>query len=309
MYCQFLPWVDATAYRGPVSTESEIREFLTSRRAKVTPEQAGLPVYGRRRRVTGLRREEVALLAEISVEYYARLERGNARGVSSDVLDGIANALRLDDAERAHLVDLVRAANAGPPVRGRPDQHVRPSVKRVVDAITGIAAFVGNGRLDILHVNAVAGALYSEHLRDPIKPANSARFAFLNPAAREFYVDWNAVSHDIVAALRIEAGRNPYDRALSDLIGLLSTRSDEFRRQWAQHDVYVHRTGTKTLHHPLVGDMSLSFEVFELPADPGLTLATYSAEPGSTSEEALRELGRWSETRAKLAAAHAGSSV
>jgi hypothetical protein len=151
--------------------------------------------------------------------------------------------------------------------------------------------------------------LYSEHLRDPIKPANSARFAFLNPAAREFYVDWNAVAHDIVAALRIEAGRNPHDRALSDLIGLLSTRSDEFRRQWAQHDVYVHRTGTKTLHHPLVGDMSLSFEVFELPADPGLTLATYSAEPGSVSEARLRELAEWSVTRERLTAERAQSAV
>lgn len=270
-----------------------------------------MPRYGRKRRVSGLRREEVALLAEISVEYYARLERGNARGVSNDVLDGVANALRLDDAERRHLLDLVRAANEGRPARRSPAQHVRPSVKRVVDAITGIPAFIGNGRLDILHVNAVAEALYSGHLRDPIKPANSARFAFLNPLAREFYVDWDAVSHDIVAALRIEAGRwrNPYDRALSDLIGMLSTRSEEFRRQWAHHDVYVHRTGTKTLHHPLVGDMSLSFEVFELPADPGLTLATYTAEPGSESEGRLRELAAWGATRERLATARAEDPV
>jgi transcriptional regulator with XRE-family HTH domain len=292
-----------------VSTESEIREFLTSRRAKVTPETAGLPRYGRKRRVAGLRREEVALLAEISVEYYARLERGNARGVSNDVLDGIADALRLDDVERRHLLDLVRAANEGRPARRAPAHHVRPSVKRVIDAITGIPAFVGNGRLDILHVNAVAEALYSEHLRDPIKPANSARFAFLNPLAREFYVDWDSVSHDIVAALRIEASRNPYDRALSDLVGLLSTRSEEFRRLWAQHDVYVHRTGMKTLHHPLVGDMSLSFEVFELPADPGLTLATYSAEPGSESEARLRELAEWGATRERLTTASAENAV
>jgi transcriptional regulator with XRE-family HTH domain len=309
VYWQFLPPLDATAYGCAVGTENEIREFLTSRRAKVTPEVAGLPRYGRYRRVAGLRREEVALLAEISVEYYARLERGNARGVSTDVLEGIAVALRLDDVERRHLLDLVRAANEGLPARRAPAQHVRPSVKRVVDAITGIPAFVGNGRLDILYVNAVAQALYTEHLRDTIKPANSARFAFLNPRAREFYVDWDAVSHDIVAALRIDAGRNPYDRALSDLIGLLSTRSEEFRRLWAKHDVYVHRTGTKTLHHPLVGDMSLSFEMFELPADPGLTLATYTAEPGSESEARLWELAEWGATRERLATASAENTI
>jgi len=218
------------------------------------------------------------------------------------VLEAVSDALRLDEAERQHLRDLVAAADVGRP-RRRSVQigQVRPSIKRLVDAITGIPAFVGNGRLDILYANEVARALYSDHLRDPIKPANSARFAFLNPIARQFYIDWDGTTHDIVAALRLQAGRNPFDRYLTDLIGVLSTRSEEFRKQWARHDVYQHRTGTKTLHHPLVGDMSLSFELLDLPADPGLTLGTYSAEPGTASEARLLDLARWGATRTGLA--------
>jgi transcriptional regulator with XRE-family HTH domain len=281
----------------------EIREFLTTRRAKITPGRAGLPTYGRHRRVSGLRREEVALLAGISVEYYTRLERGNARGVSDDVLDAVSGALQLDEAERAHLLDLVRAANVErTPRRTTMSPRVRPSIGRIVDAIDGLPAFVHNGRLDVLYANQLAVALYSEQFRDPVRPPNSARFMFLDPRARTFYVDWEKVAHDVVAALRGEAGRNPYDRALSDLVGLLSTRSEEFRVRWASHDVRFHRSGTKRFHHPLVGDLTLAYEGLELPADAGLTLVTYSAEPGSTSEAALEELGRWSATRAKLSA-------
>lgn len=281
----------------------EIREFLTTRRAKLTPERAGLPTYGVHRRVAGLRREEVALLAGISVEYYTRLERGNARGVSDDVLDAVSRALQLDEAEHDHLLDLVRAANAERPPRRTPTpQRVRPSVQRIVDAMTGIPAFVHNGRFDILHANQLATALYSEHFRDPVRPPNSARFLFLDPRARAFYADWETAANDIVATLRGEAGRNPFDRALSDLVGLLSTRSEEFRVRWASHDVRFHRTGTKRLHHPLVGDLTLAFEALELPADRGLVIVTYSAEPGSASEARLRELERWSATRARLSA-------
>jgi transcriptional regulator with XRE-family HTH domain len=281
----------------------EIREFLTTRRAKVTPERAGLPTFGRHRRVAGLRREEVALVAGISVEYYTRLERGNARGVSDEVLDAVSRALQLDEAERAHLLDLVRSGNEErAPRRTAAPQRVRPSIRRVVDALSDVAAFVHNGRLDILYANPLAAALYSEHDRDPVRPANSARFLFLDPRARIFYVDWEKVAHDVVAALRGEAGRNPYDRALSDLIGLLSTRSDEFRVRWADHDVRFHRSGTKRFHHPLVGDLTVAYEALDLPADPGLVLVTYSAEPGSPSEDALNELQRWSSTRARLSA-------
>jgi transcriptional regulator with XRE-family HTH domain len=285
-----------------MANQDEIREFLTTRRAKLTPDRAGLPTFGRHRRVAGLRREEVALLAGISVEYYTRLERGNARGVSDDVLDAVSRALQLDEAERAHLLDLVRTANAERPARRATSaQRVRPSVERIVDALVGIPAFVHNGRLDILHANQLASALYSEQFGDPVQPPNSARFLFLDRRARAFYADWETVAHDVVAALRGEAGRNPYDRALTDLIGLLSTRSDEFRVLWAGHDVRFHRSGAKRFHHPLVGDLTLAYESLDLAADAGLTIVTYSAEPGSSSEAALRDLERWGATRAKLA--------
>ena len=285
-----------------MSNADEIREFLTTRRAKVTPQRAGLPMYGRTRRVPGLRREEVALLAGISVEWYTRLERGYGSGVSEDVLDSVSAALQLDEAERAHLGDLVRTANAERPARrASTPQRVRPSVARVVDAMVEIPAYVMNGRLDILYANPLAEALFSEVLRDPARPANFARFLFLDPRSRTFWLDWEKAANDTVAVLRSEAGRNPYDRNLSDLIGQLSTRSDEFRIRWAAHHVRFHRVATKQMHHPLVGDMTLAFEAFELPADMGLSVGTFSAEPGSTSQERLHELAVWSSTREKLA--------
>ena len=282
----------------------DIGEFLTSRRAKVTPQRAGLPMYGRKRRVPGLRREEVALLAGISVEWYTRLERGNGRGVSDDVLDSIGTALQLDEAERAHLGDLVRTANAErPPRRPSVAPRVRPSIARVIDAMVEIPAYVMNGRLDILYANPLAEALLSELLRDPVRPGNFARFLFLDPRSRTFWLDWEKAANDTVAILRSEAGRNPYDRTLSDLVGQLSTRSDEFRIRWAAHDVRFHRVATKQMHHPLVGDMTLAFEALELPADQGLSVVTYSAEPGSESEERLHELALWSAARNRLATA------
>jgi transcriptional regulator with XRE-family HTH domain len=291
-----------------MSNADDIREFLATRRARLTPEQAGLPSYGRTRRVPGLRREEVALLAGISVEYYTRLERGNARGVSDDVLESVSRALQLDDAEHAHLLDLVRTANTErPPRRPSTPSQVRPSICRLVDAMSAIPAFITNGRLDILYANPLLEALYSEHFRDPARPVNSARFMFLDPRARTFYPDWDTNARDAVAALRGEAGRNPYDRGLSDLVGLLSTRSEEFRVQWARHDVRFHRSGTKRMHHPLVGDLTLAYERLDLPADAGLALVTYSAEPGSRSEAALRELARWASTRERLTTADVGA--
>jgi len=277
-----------------VDTSNDIREFLTTRRAKITPAQAGLPDYGGRRRVAGLRREEVAMLAGISVEYYTRLERGNANGVSGDVLEGVVRALQLDEAEREHLFDLVRAANANGPVRRRPSQErVRPIVQRILDEMGGVPAYVRNGRLDLLASNRLGEALYSKVFVDPIRPANMARFLFLSPGATEFFPDWETIANDAVALLRAEAGRDPYDRRVSDLVGELSTRSDEFRVRWAAHDVKFHRTGTKRLHHPLVGDLVLSFEALELPGDPGQRINVYTAEPGSSSQEALNLLASW----------------
>jgi transcriptional regulator with XRE-family HTH domain len=279
-----------------VQTRSEIREFLSSRRAKITPAQAGLTAYGPRR-VPGLRREEVAVLAGVSVPYYTRLERGDLSGVSEGVLDALARALQLDDAERAHLFDLARAAGpmAKRPRRSAPKQ-IRPSVQRLLDAITGAPALVQNGRLDILGANQLARALYSELFRDPTRPANHARFNFLNPKAHDVYPDWERGADDAVALLRAEAGRDPYDRELTDLIGELSTRSEEFRARWADHNVRLHQTGTKRFHHPVVGELTLAFEMMELAADPGLNLLTFTAEPGSKSDEALNLLGSWAAT-------------
>jgi len=278
-----------------VDLTNEIAEFLTSRRAKVTPEQVGLPTYGPRR-VPGLRREEVASLAGVSVEYYKRLERGNASGVSESVLEALAQALQLDDAERAHLFDLARAANPIAPRRRRPvQQRVRPVVHRILDSIT-TPAIVRNSRVDYLAANPLGRALYAPLFESREQPANSARFTFLDPAAQDFYVDWERVAKDLVAHLRSEAGRHPHDRGLSDLIGELSVRSAEFRTWWAAHNVRYHQTGTKRLHHPIVGDLELSYEVMELPADAGVTISVYSAEPGSRSQEALDLLASWAST-------------
>jgi transcriptional regulator with XRE-family HTH domain len=279
-----------------VQSKSEIREFLTSRRAKITPEQAGLTAYGPRR-VPGLRREEVAVLAGVSVPYYTRLERGDLSGVSEGVLDALARALQLDDAERAHLFDLARAA--GPMAKRRrrsAPKQIRPGVQRLLDAITGAPALVQNGRLDILGANQLGRALYSELFRDPTRPANHARFNFLNPRARDLYPDWERGADDAVALLRAEAGRDPYDRELTDLIGELSTRSEEFRARWADHNVRLHQTGAKRFQHPVVGELTLTFEMMELAADPGLNLLTFTAEPGSKSDEALNLLGSWAAT-------------
>lgn len=286
---------------------SELSQFLTSRRAKVTPDQAGLPSYGQRR-VPGLRREEVASLAGVSVEYYKRLERGNATGASDQVLDALADALKLDDAERAHLFDLARAASPIAPRRpSRPvQQRVRPTVQRILESITAPAT-VSNMRCDYLAANPLGRALYAPLFESREQPPNSARFTFLDPAAQEFFVDWEKAAKDLVGALRAMAGRNPYDRALSGLVGELSTRSDAFRTWWAAHNVRYHQTGTKRLHHPVVGELELSYEVMELVADTDLRLAVFTAEPGTRSEEALNLLASWAATPGQLPHEHAAA--
>jgi transcriptional regulator with XRE-family HTH domain len=280
-----------------VDNRSEVRDFLASRRARITPEQAGLPVLGGNRRVPGLRREELAVLAGVSVDYYTRLERGSLSGASDSVLEAIARALQLDEAERAHLFDLARAAGTAPHrARRTPQQRVRPSVQAMLDAMTGAPAVVRNGRLDILAANTLGRALYSELYRDPVRPANHARFAFLDPHGRDFWIDWERAANDTVGILRAEAGRNPYDRALTDLVGELSTRSEDFRTRWAAHNVNLHRTGNKLINHPVVGRLELMFDTLELPADTGLTMLVYTAEPGSASADALNLLASWAAT-------------
>lgn len=272
---------------------NELSEFLTSRRAKIAPEQAGLRSYGRRQ-VPGLRREEVASLAGVSVDYYKRLERGNASGVSDGVLEALADALQLDDAERAHLFDLARAASPMPSRRlRRPSaQQVRPVVQRIVDSISSPAT-LSNMRGDYLTANALGRALYAPLFDSAEQPPNSARFTFLDPAAQQFFPDWEKNAKDLVANLRAEAGRNPHDRALHDLVGELSTRNEQFRKWWAAHNVRNHRTGRKRIHHPTVGDLELEYEVMELAADTGLRLAVFTAESGTRSAEALVLLASW----------------
>ena len=280
-----------------MDVSTDIAEFLTTRRARITPEQAGLPNYGKRR-VPGLRREEVASLAGMSVEYYKRLERGNVSGVSELVLEALARALQLDDAERAHLFDLARAANPVAVTRSRPiKQRIRPVVQQILDQIAA-PGLVRNARLDHVGANALGRALYAPMFDSREQPANSARFTFLDPAAADFYPDWERVATELVAHLRSEAGANAYDRQLSDLIGELSTRSDEFRVRWAAHNVRFHSTGTKRIHHPLVGDLELSYESLELSADDGLTVAVFTAQPGSASQQALDLLASWAATPA-----------
>ena len=243
----------------------------------------------------GLRREEVALLAGVSIDYYIRLERGNLGGVSESVLEALVRALQLDEAERGHLFDLARAAGmSSRQSRPAPQQQVRPGVQRILDAMADAPAFVRNGRRDILAANRLGHALYSELYVDPVRPANVARFVFLSPRARDFFLDWAGAANDLVANLRTEAGRSPYDRDLSGLVGELSTRSEEFRTLWAAHNVRYHRSGLKDIHHPVVGDLHLTFEAMDLPADPGLSLIVYGTEPGSASEDALKLLASWS---------------
>ncbi|MFG2036571.1 helix-turn-helix transcriptional regulator [Dactylosporangium sp. NPDC048998] len=280
-----------------MDNRDEVREFLASRRARITPDQAGLPQYGGTRRVQGLRRAEVALLAGVSPDYYTRLERGNLTGVSDGVLEAIAQALRLDEAERSHLHDLARAANSSPRTRRRPGrQQVRPAVQRLLDAMTDAPTFVRNGRLDILAANPLGRALYSPAFANPDRPVNLARFCFLDPAAADFYPDWDDAANTTVALLRTEAGRDPYDKALTDLVGELATRGEAFRSRWAAHNVRLHHTGVKHFHHPVVGLLSLGYEAMPLPADPGLTMTAYHAEPGSPSQDGLRLLASWAVT-------------
>ncbi|WP_121715352.1 helix-turn-helix transcriptional regulator [Streptomyces sp. E5N91] len=283
-----------------MDNREEVREFLTSRRAKISPEQAGLPA-GSRRRVPGLRRSEVAALADVSVEYYAKLERGNLAGASPAVLEAVARALKLDDAERAHLLNLAQAADGSDALtrpRRRTSRSWTPhrSLQWTLDAITAGPAFVRNGRMDVLAANPLFEAFYSDLYANGGNQRNLARFTFLDPAARRFYPDWDVFADITVAIVRTEAGRNPHDKDLHDLVGELSTRSDEFRTRWGAHNVRLHSTGTKHFHHHTIGDLTLAFEGLDMTAEPGLTLTIYTAEPGSASEGGLRLLASWAAT-------------
>jgi len=280
----------------------EIREFLSTRRARITPQQAGLPAYGGNRRVKGLRREEVAMLAGVSVDYYVRMERGSLAGASDGVLDALANALQLDEAERAHLLELARGSGTSTKRRRTAPHSVRPAIQQVLDAMAGAPAWVRNGRHDILAMNQLARALYAPVLADPRRPANTTRFVYLHPdEARKFFIDYDRIANDAAAMLRLEAGRNPQDPDLIALVGELSTRSEVFRQRWASHDVQFHRSGQKRLHHPVVGRLDLDFESMELPSEPGLVLNVYTAATGTPTADALAMLGSWAVSQDALA--------
>jgi transcriptional regulator with XRE-family HTH domain len=292
-----------------VDTKREIQEFLTSRRARITPEQAGVRTFGSGpRRVPGLRREEVATLAGVSIAYYTKLERGDASGVSDTVLEALSRALQLDDAERAHLFDLVRAQQPAPRKRRRRSapQTIRPGVQRLLDQIDA-PAYIRNGRMDIVAMNRLGEALYSEILANPRRPANTARFCFLDPRATAFFIDWDESADASVAVLRAEAGRNPHDQDLTNLIGELSTQSEEFRVRWARHDVGTHDTGIKRLHHPIVGRLELTYEGMALAADPDLVMFAFTAEIGSKSDEGLNLLASWTATELEPVASDTGA--
>lgn len=257
----------------------------------------------------GLRREEVAVLAGVSTDWYTRLEKGHISGVSEDVLNAVSRALQLDDAERAHLFDLARAAGT----RARTPRHahkVRPGLQRMLDAMIDAPAIIRNGRMDLLAANRLGRAMYwpvfqtrlaapGRNLHPgatPGQPANIARFQFLDPAGPDFFPNWDTAADTTVALLRTEAGRDPYNADLTQLIGELSTRSADFRGRWAQHNVRLHHAGTKTFHHPAVGDLTLDYESMDLHADPGLNLTVYTAAPDTPSHDALRLLASWAAT-------------
>jgi transcriptional regulator with XRE-family HTH domain len=280
-----------------VDNRAEIRDFLATRRARLTPQQVGLPV-STRRRVPGLRREEVAVLAGVSTDWYTRLEKGHISGVSEDVLEAVARALQLDEAERLHLFNLARAARpAKRSPRPRRQPTVEPRVQWMLDSMTESAAFVANGRMDILAINALGRALYSpmhtDHLTDQgRRPANIARYQFLDPTAVDYFPDWDGATDVTVALLRTEAGRDPHNKDLRDLVGELSTLSEEFRAKWASHNVRIHRAGNKQFQHPDVGPVELGYHTLDLTTDDNwvLALTIYTAEPGTDSADRLKLL-------------------
>jgi transcriptional regulator with XRE-family HTH domain len=280
-----------------VDNRVEVREFLTSRRARITPDQAGLPAAGQRR-VPGLRRSEVAALAGMSVEYYAKLERGSLAGVSAGVLDAIARALHLDDAERAHLLRLAHEADGSNAIlrpRHPKQWTVRPSLQWSLDAITA-PAILGNNRSDLLAANHLGRAMYCDVYTNPSGPPNFARFTFLDSAARRFYPDWDLAADMCVANLRTAAGKDPHDKGLQDLVGQLSTCSDDFRRRWGAHNVRTHGSGVKHFHHHIVGDLTLAYESMDLRGEPDLSITIYPAEPDSPTAHALTLLASWAAT-------------
>ncbi|MGV9554230.1 helix-turn-helix domain-containing protein [Streptomyces sp. NPDC003522] len=293
---------------GRLDRRAELSEFLRTRRARLKPGDVGLPDFGRHRRVPGLRREELAQLAGVSVAYYTRLEQGNGRNVSTEVLDSIARALRLTDAEHAHLTHLAKPKQhkKKPAARSR---QVRPALRDLLTLMDGVPAYVVGRRTEILAWNPMAAAVFGDWGELPVAERNWARLVFLRPAYRDLFVDWEQKAIDIVCALRMDAGCHPDDPRLSALVGELSVKSEDFRRLWATHDVKEKSYGVKLLHHPLVGQLSLNFEGFRLLGESEQSMVTYHAEPGSPSAQALRLLASWGADASRAGAGAPSSSV
>ncbi|MFC4118566.1 helix-turn-helix domain-containing protein [Nonomuraea zeae] len=266
----------------------QLSEFLKARRARLHPDDVGTTSFGGQRRVPGLRREELALLAGVSVDYYTRLEQGRARNVSPDILDAVAEALRLDPDERGHLHNLAKPAST----RKRPSrpQQVGPELRQALDALAGVPAYIIGRRLDILAWNDLARALITDFAALPAAERNMARLVFLDEAAKDLYPDWLTKARDTVANLRLDAGRHPDDPQLAGLVGDLSLRSPDFRRLWADHNVRGRTRGRKRFAHPQLGELALDYVAMKAPDDPDLTLMIYSAPPGSDAATSLRLL-------------------
>ncbi|MGC9535520.1 helix-turn-helix transcriptional regulator [Streptomyces sp. UG1] len=301
-----MPGPAAGTGRG-LDPRTELSEFLRTRRARLKPEDVGLPDFGRHRRVPGLRREELAQLAGVSVAYYTRLEQGNGRNVSTEVLDAIARALRLSDAEHAHLTHLAKPKQHKKKPASRTEQ-VRPALRQLLDSIHDVPAYISGRRSDILAWNGMAAAVFGDWAELPAKERNWARLVFLRPEYRELFMEWDQKASDMVAFLRMDAGCHPDDPRLSALVGELSVKSEEFRQLWAAHDVKEKSYGVKRLRHPLVGELTLNFESFRLTDGTEQNLITYHAEPGSPSAEALRLLASWGADATKAGTGASASS-
>lgn len=279
-----------------MATPNDVQQFLTALRGRITPEKVGLTTFGGERRVPGLRREEVAQLAGVSTAYYTRMERGDLGGVSDSVLYALVRALQLNEPESAHLFDLARAATAPGTrrePRAKPETRVSPLVTQLLDTMRDVPAIAMNRITTVAGSNQLGRALFPHFFPEDATPVNSARYLFLDERAKTFYADWETSAREAVSALRLLAGQDPTDRALMALVGELATRSTEFRTWWGGHTVRTHNTGVKRINHPVVGDMTLSYETLLLPSSSGIIVATYLAEPGSPSADALDMLRSW----------------
>ncbi|MDX3456873.1 helix-turn-helix transcriptional regulator [Streptomyces sp. ME02-8801-2C] len=285
---------------GALDRRAELSEFLRTRRARLKPEDVGLPDHGRHRRVPGLRREELAQLAGVSVAYYTRLEQGNGQNVSAEILDAIARALRLTGAEHAHLTHLAKPKQHKKKPSTR-TQVVRGALRQLLDTLDGVPAYIGGRRTDILAWNAMAASLFGDWADLPPQDRNWARLVFLRPEYRDLFLDWEQKAIDIVCVLRMDAGCYPEDPNLAALVGELSVKSEDFRRLWATHDVKEKSYGVKRFRHPLVGELTLNYESLRFPDDSDQSLIIYNAEPGSPSAEALHLLASWGRDATKAA--------